>query len=230
MNKKYSFVLLSGGIGSRMQNNIPKQYMLLAGKPVIMHSLEKADAIDLISEIVVVCSDDYKKTIMDMAEQYGIRKTIIFASAGKTRQASVLSGLKKVNNDNVIIHEAARPFVKVENIEELINNSSDNAIIGSRIPFTVVEGNNEVSGLLDRSKLINVQLPQKFQLKPLLESHLKAENDSMEFTEDASLLHYYQPEIKISVIEGKDYNIKLTNRIDMLVGEIIYDEFFRRRK
>lgn len=226
----YTLVLLSGGVGSRMHNNIPKQYMLLAGKPMIMHVLEKIDAIDSIAKIVIVCADEYQSSLSLMLDQYGIRKPVEFAPAGKTRQASVLSGLKKVETTNVMIHEAARPFVKVEEYKELIDEPCENAMIGSDIPFTVVQGHENVEGILDRSALVNVQLPQKFNTKLIRDAHLKAEADDNVFTEDASLLFYYNPETKIKIVKGQEYNIKLTTRIDMLAGEIIYDEIFRRRK
>lgn len=226
----YTLILLSGGVGSRMHNSIPKQYMLLAGKPMIMHVLEKVDAIESIAKIVIVCADEYQSSLSLMLEQYGIQKTVQFAPAGKTRQASVLSGLKKVETSDVMIHEAARPFVKVEEYQELIDEPCENAMIGLDIPFTVVEGHENVEGILDRSSLVNVQLPQKFNTKLIRDAHLKAEAENAFFTEDASLLFHYRPETKIKIVKGKEYNIKLTTRIDMLAGEIIYDEIFRRRK
>ncbi|MBO4701114.1 MAG: 2-C-methyl-D-erythritol 4-phosphate cytidylyltransferase [Lachnospiraceae bacterium] len=226
----YTLVLLSGGVGSRMQQSIPKQYMLLAGKPMIMHILDKVDKIEEIEKIIVVCAEEYRVSLNMMREQYGIKTPITYANAGESRQASVLSGLKMVETDNVIIHEAARPFVTVDDYKELIDCPLENAMIGLDIPFTVLKGHDKVEGLLTRSELVNVQLPQKFNTKILLDAHKKAENEGMKFTEDASLLFYYNPEIPIKIIKGKDYNIKVTTRMDMLTGEIIYDEIFRRRK
>lgn len=226
----YTMILLSGGIGSRMQQSIPKQYMLLAGKPMIMHVLDKVDAIDEIKKIVIVCAEEYRTAINLMLDQYGITKPVDYADAGESRQASVLSGLRKVETDNVIIHESARPFVKTEEYLELLNEPTENAMIGLDIPFTVLKGHENVEGLLIRSELVNVQLPQKFNTKLIFEAHEKAMKEGKIFTEDASLLFYYHPDIKIKIIKGKDYNIKITTRMDMLTGEIIYDEIFRRRK
>ena len=87
-----------------------------------------------------------------------------------------------------------------------------------------------MEGLLKRSDLVNVQLPQKFETKLLVSAHQKAEAEEMEFTEDASMVFHYFPETDIKICEGMDYNIKLTTRIDMLAGEQIYDDIFRRRK
>lgn len=226
----YTLVLLSGGTGTRMHNSVPKQYMLLAGKPVIMHILERVDQLDRISEVVVVCTKEYIPSIELMLNQYGIKKQVRFAPAGATRQESVKSGLALVKTDDVIIHEAARPFVKVEDFEKLINNKERNAIYGLSIPFTVVRGHEKIEGLLTRSELINVQLPQKFETKLLKDAHEKASKDNIEFTEDASMVYYYFPDTEIKICPGLDYDIKLTTRIDMLAGEQIYDDIFRRRK
>lgn len=226
----YTLILLSGGIGKRMNQPIPKQYMLLAGKPMIMHILDKINKIEQIQKVVIVCLREYRSSINLMIEQYGITKPFEYADAGSSRQASVLSGLKKVETDDVIIHEAARPFVTIDDYAELINEDAENAIMGVNIPFTVIKGHENVEGLLTRSELVNVQLPQKFNTKILLEAHEKAADEGKVFTEDASLLFYYNPGAKIKILEGKDYNIKVTTHMDMLAGEIIYDEIFRRRK
>ena len=226
----FTLILLSGGAGTRMKYAVPKQYMLLAGKPVIMHILERLDSIQAISDIVVVCTPEYEGTITEMVSQYGIRKPIRYAPAGRTRQESVLSGLSLVTSPDVIIHEAARPFVKVEDFEEIIRCPERNATFGLDIPFTVLRGQDHVEGVLTRSELFNVQLPQKFETTVLKEAHGKALADGMAFTEDASLVFHYFPETIIHICQGRDYNVKLTTRIDMLAGEIIYDEVFRRRR
>ena len=170
----FTLILLSGGAGTRMKYAVPKQYMLLAGKPVIMHILERLDSIQAISDIVVVCAPEYEGTITEMVSQYGIRKPIRYAPAGRTRQESVLSGLSLVTSPDVIIHEAARPFVKVEDFEEIIRCPDRNATFGLDIPFTVLRGQDHVEGVLTRSELFNVQLPQKFETSVLKEAHGKA--------------------------------------------------------
>ncbi len=227
---KYSMILLSGGHGHRMKNSIPKQYMLLAGKPVIMHILEKVDLISEITEIIIVCADEYRTKIQDMIMQYGIHKRIKFAGAGASRQASVKSGLDTAAEENIIIHEAARPFIKVDDIKKLIDIKSVNAMLGLEIPFTVIRGHEFVEAPLNRTELVNVQLPQKFSKTLLLKAHNKAIQENTVFTEDASMVNTYFPEEKIEISRGMEYNIKLTTPLDMLLGELIYEENFRRRK
>lgn len=226
----YTLVLLSGGTGLRMKKAIPKQYLLLAGKPVIMHTLERIDRIKEISDIIIVCTDEYLSPIEMMLVQYNIQTPIRFARAGKTRQISVKSGLDLVTTEKVILHEAARPFVSEKDFITLINEPCTNAIYGRSIPFTVIKGHENVEGILDRSELINVQLPQKFLTKELKNAHTRAEQEKRLFTEDAGLVHFYHPDIKIKICEGMDYNIKLTSPMDLIIGEIIYKEYFARRK
>ena len=225
-----TMILLSGGSGRRMQNSIPKQYMLLAGKPVIMHILERLEKLESISKIVIVCTEAYRSSITLMLEQYGISKEIVLAPAGQARQESVLNGLGYVETDTVIIHEVARPFVTTDDFNRLIEYDSENVIYGLPIPCTVLKGHKMIEGELERSELINVQLPQKFRTDLLQKCHQRAASEGKHFTEDAGLVFHYFPDQKIEVCPGMEYNIKLTTRQDMIIGEIIYDEVFRKRK
>jgi len=226
----YTLVLLSGGVGARMKKEIPKQYLLLAGKPVIMHILERINKVKEIAKIVIVCKEEYRASIKLMLVQYNITVPVKFAKAGDTRQESVKSGLEFVTTENVILHEAARPFVSERDFIRLIEEPGKNVTFGTTIPFTVIKGHERVEGILDRSELVNVQLPQKFDANLLKEAHDKAAQEKRVFTEDAGLVYYYYPNTKIKICEGMDYNIKLTTSMDLMTGEIIYKEYFARRK
>ena len=225
----YSAILLSGGKGKRMKKEIPKQYLLLEGKPIIMHSLERLDRIDKINEIIVVCEEEYRAGIELMIKQYNIETHVEFAPAGEERQESVFNGIKKVKNENVIIHEAARPFVTENDYMRLINAENPNAFLGYSIPFTVVKGGECVTGTLNRNELVNVQLPQKFETSLLKEVHEKARADKKIFTEDAGMVFEYTKK-RVEIIEGTAYNIKITEPVDLLIGEIIYKEYIAGRK
>ncbi len=225
----YSAVLLSGGKGTRMMGNIPKQYMLLAGKPMIMHSIERLDVIEDIDEIIIVCEREYISKIQTMIREYKISKNIEYAPAGGTRQESVCSGLQCAKNSHVIIHEAARPFVTVNDFKRLILAKGENATLGWPVPYTIVKGKNKITGILERSELVNVQLPQKFLTQPLLKAHMMAAANGENFTEDASLLYFYE-KCHIEIIDGSEINLKITEPSDFALGEIIFKEHFARRK
>lgn len=219
-----SVILLAGGTGTRIGNSIPKQFMILAGKPVIMHTLERLDESQYVDEIVIVCHKDYIDNMNHYIETYMLENNYKIIEGGSTRQESVYKGLMAAKNENIVIHEAARPFVKKDEFNQIITNENPNIMYGLDIPFTVVEGHNNVEGILDRSSLVNVQLPQKFNRKLLLTAHKQAIRDKLTFTEDASLLYHYSKE-KIEIIKGKPYNIKITNPLDILIGEVIYKEY-----
>lgn len=223
----YTLLFLSGGTGTRMNNTIPKQYMLLDGKPVIMHTLERVQSIDEIDDIVIVCAKEYESAINAMLSQYRITKPVQFAPAGDTRQQSVYNGLQLVHSDDLILHEAARPFVKIQDFRRLIAVPERNATFGSKIPFSVLKGHHQIEGLLDRSELFNVQLPQKFETRLFKESHQRAADEGREFTEDAGIIFLYHPEVPIVVCPGMGYNIKLTTPLDFTIAQAIIGTEFK---
>lgn len=149
---------------------------------------------------------------------------------GLTRQESVYNGLICAERERVIVHETARPFVSCEDIKTLIADEDINCTYGSDLPFTVLNKNgNYISGLLEREKLVNIQLPQKFDRKTLVKAHQIAMQEGRTFTEDASMLMTYDLG-RVKIIPGKEYNIKLTELLDMLTGEQIYKTFFANRR
>ncbi len=227
--KKVSFILLSGGKGIRMNNDVPKQYMLLGGKPIIIHSLERVESIAEIDQVIIVCEEKYVDTIKEFAENYSLKKAIDFAPAGKDRQSSVKNGLKLAKNEVVIIHEAARPFVQTKTFETLIRDEAENITLGYGINYTVlIQKEGYISGNLERSSLLNIQLPQKFNRDLLLECHALSEQDDRVFTEDAGMIYHYKG-AKIKVIKGSSTNLKITEPLDIILGEQIYRQMFLGR-
>jgi 2-C-methyl-D-erythritol 4-phosphate cytidylyltransferase len=220
-----SVVLLAGGSGSRMKYDLPKQFLLLAGKPVIMHTLERLEKIDDIGEIIITCLSSYKNYLIDYIDKYNLKKIYKVIDGGNTRQESVFNGLNNSTNDTIIIHEAARPFVTIEDFRKLLLHSKTNVTFGMDIPFTVLNTEDcKITGVLDRDNLVNIQLPQKFNKILLLNAHKKAIKEGKLFTEDASLLFYYEHS-DIAVLDGQDYNIKLTKNFDLIIAEEIYKEY-----
>lgn len=226
---KYSAIILSGGRGNRMRESVPKQYLLLGGKPMIIHSVERLDRIDSIGEIIIVCELNYVDHLREMMREYSIEKPVRLVEGGLTRQQSVYNGLKAAEYDNIILHEAARPFVRQRDFESLIANHAVNVTFGYDIPFTVLRGSDKVIGILDRSELINVQLPQKFNKQVLIVAHEKANKNNVTYTEDASLLFDNSSET-IAIQKGSNLNVKITEPLDLELGEIIYKNYIINRK
>ena len=221
MTKTYSLILLAAGVGRRMRSDTPKQLMLLAGKPMILHSLLAVEAIEEIAEVVITCPAKHMNAIGEALSHYRIRKPIHYVLGGETRQASVLAGVEAASSEHVIIHEAARPKVTAETFRRLIGEPSENAVYGLDIPFTVLfRKDGEVSGSIDRSTIFNVQLPHKFRRDTLLEAHREAAAEGRTYTDDAGLMFDHGTAARL--LEGDETNIKITTRLDhVLVGRLL---------
>lgn len=221
--EKFSFILLSGGIGSRMMSKKPKQLINVLGIPIIQYSLQAIKDIRNIKELIINYPVGQKNSIKSIIKSSGLTCEIKYVKAGKTRQESVYKAIKKASFKNVIIHESARPIVNKNTFVNLMDSEFKNCGYMSKIPFTVVPVNNEESsvvGSLDRNKLRNVLLPQKFVLKDLLDAHKKASKQDIEYTEDATLL-ICNTDRKFNFIDADDTNIKVTYPKDLHIVEHI---------
>lgn len=221
----FSAVILAGGAGSRMHQSVPKQFIALAGKPMIMHTLERLERIDEIGEIIVACHPQYKRLLEMHIAAYMLKKSYKIIDGGNTRQHSAYLGVQATANEDIIIHEAARPFVTTREFMALIEDEAENVTYGLDIPFTVsIRTGEMITGLLERDKLVNVQLPQKFKRTPLLAAYQRAEEDGVIFTEDTSLLYQYSG-LPVKILKGTPNNVKVTNSMDLSAGETIYKEY-----
>ena len=208
-----------------MGASAPKQFALLGGKPVIMHILEKAEKLEEVDALVVTCPKAYLDETAELLANHRLTKEFSCIEGGETRQASVYRGLLALeDHDTVIIHEAVRPFVPLEDFRALIDSEHENVIYGTEIPFTVLRGHTSVEGTLERQDLVNVQLPQKFARAELLAAHEQALADGHLSTEDASLLFDYS-QSHIAILPGSEVNIKITHPVDLIVGEAIYEQY-----
>jgi len=219
----HTLLLLAGGVGNRMDSDIPKQVKLLKGKPMLIYSLHAAEKVDEFDEIIIPCPEDYLGMIKNVVREFGIKKKIRFIVGGSTRQKSVYLSLLKNKSEKVVVHESARPLVRPEYFKTLINDPSENVIYGLDIPFTVLYRDKErVSGIIDRNKIFNVELPHKYNASVLLGAHKKAMAEAKFFTEDASLVFHYGNEVKI--LPGHYENIKITTWVDYLIAEKLLEE------
>ncbi len=222
---KTGMIILAGGIGKRMNKPIPKQFLILAGKPIIVHVLEKVEQLTDVERVVITCPAEFVAETQKLLEHRNLAGRFSCIEGGETRQESVYKGMLELGAcETIVIHEAVRPFVTLAEFRVLIDSDFENAIYGTRIPFTVLAGHEYVEDTLERSRLVNVQLPQKFNAEKLMQAHESARADGIEFTEDASMLFHYQ-EARIRILEGSERNIKITEPTDLIIGEAIYNEY-----
>jgi 2-C-methyl-D-erythritol 4-phosphate cytidylyltransferase len=203
-----SVILLSGGVGSRFGSSLPKQYHLLLGKEIILHSLDLFLSLEF-PEIIVVCSEQEEPIFGG--------KNVIFARQGKRRQDSMLSGLKKATLDFVCIHDGARPLVRKEDVIKCYLAAKKNgaAALGTRVADTIKKEENGSITTLDRASLWQMQTPQIIKRELLL----KAVENLGTVTDDLSIIENFGH--TPAIIEGSASNIKITNPIDLQIAEVL---------
>ncbi|MDR0950524.1 MAG: 2-C-methyl-D-erythritol 4-phosphate cytidylyltransferase [Candidatus Ancillula sp.] len=221
----YSLLLLNGGVGKRVKAAGPKQFINIKGLPILVYSLIAADQEERITEIVMNYPEGYKEQVEDVVRRWAIKTPVILVEAGETRHDSVRKLLDVSTNDKIIIHEAARPLVTTADFSELIDSEKENVSFMLPISFTVapVDPNKEqVTGYIERDKLRNVQLPQKFDKKDLQEAHEWALKNNEKFTEDATLVASFGRDV--FYITGEDINFKITTPLDVQIATLLLEK------
>ena len=224
----FGMVVLAGGIGRRIGRPFPKQFLLLGGKPLLVHVLEKGRPIKELERVVITCPEAHLDETRQLIENHGFDRRFTCIVGGASRQESVYKGLLALEGiDSVLVHEAVRPLVTTEEFRGLISSPDENAMYGIPISFTVLRGHEYVEGLLDRDELVNVQLPQKFDRAKLLAAHEAARAEGTQFTEDASLFVHHTGE-RVRILPGSERNVKITVPTDIVMAEALYADFIGR--
>jgi 2-C-methyl-D-erythritol 4-phosphate cytidylyltransferase len=209
-----SLVLLAGGSGSRMQSEIPKQFLQLKNKGVVFHSLDIFRNIDEIDEIIVVTDDKWRPAFQEYK--------VVFASPGARRQDSLFNGLQKVSPETkwILVHDAARPLITEKMVRNLIEEGKTHgaATLGVPLKATVKEGNLDklVARTLDRSLLWEIQTPQFVSKQILIDGFAIANRDNLTVTDDTSLAELCGKPVKL--VFGSYSNLKITTPEDIALA------------
>ena len=221
MNNTVSAVIAAAGSGSRMKSSVNKQFLLLDGIPVLAHTLKVFQNAEIIDEIVIVASEKELLSIGELVDKYNITKVKSITKGGATRQASVKCGLEKISGSRVLIHDGARPFVTIKQIEEVAQKLlyCSAAAVGVKVKDTIkrVNKDNVIVETLDREELVQIQTPQGFVSNVIIDAHNRAEKEGILVTDDCALAEYMG--IDVYVVEGSSRNIKITVPEDLEIGE-----------
>lgn len=227
MNKHV--IIVAGGKGLRMGNDIPKQFLLLAEKPVLMRTLDVFYSTDKNLNIILVLPEEQQAYWRKLQEQYVFDIPHRVVSGGETRFHSVKNGLDMIpeNDGFVAVHDGVRPFVAPEVIKKSFDEAGKYKAV---IPVVdIVETVREIRA--DESQTVNremyklVQTPQVFDLKLLKEAYRQPYTAS--FTDDASVIEAFGE--KVHLIQGNRENIKITTPFDLLIGEAIIQKLKDKR-
>lgn len=220
-------VIVAAGKGVRASpaGDRPKQYLPLAGKPVLLRTLEAFLAHDGIDFVLPVIDNSHQHFFEEIRAQIGTHpKLLAPAYGGASRQASVLAGLRSLRDvkpGNVLIHDAARPFIPGEIISRALQSLQNEpaCLVANPVSDTLkMEQGGHVARTIDRKGLWRAQTPQGFHFGIVLDAHEKAENDGRDdFTDDAALAEWQGHNVVL--IAGSERNIKLTTAEDFDLAE-----------
>ena len=215
-------LIVAAGAGSRMRSSLPKQFMLLDGKPILFHTINSFLFLGDV-EFTIVLSSDYVDYWKDLCSSYGFNIPHNIVEGGSTRFHSVKSGLKNIpDNSVVLIHDAARPFASKETIIRVIElaNRKSNAIPAIGISDSIREVYGGYNKVVNRDNLRVIQTPQGFHSTVIRAAY--NQNYNTDFTDDASVLE--STGNNINLVDGNPENIKITNAIDLVFAEGILQQ------
>jgi 2-C-methyl-D-erythritol 4-phosphate cytidylyltransferase len=201
-----------------------KQFMLLNGSPILIHTIRKFVSSPLVSEIVVALRKDNLSWANDLFQGQGFAKAVRTVEGGESRQQSVENALENISGDTdlVAVHDAVRPFIEIEVIERVIREAGESgaAIVGI-VPVDTVKQvhRNKVRATLPRERLILTQTPQVFKLDLLRQAFERARQDLFIGTDESSLVERLE-RVEVSVVPGTDRNIKITKPTDMELARL----------
>ena len=218
---KTSAIIVAGGVGNRMNSDIPKQFLEVLGKPVIAYTINAISKCKDIDEIVLVTLPDYIVFCKDIVDEFQFSKVSKIVCGGATRQESVYNGLREMSEDTdvVVIHDGARPLIEPDVIRESVLSALEFgcAAVGVKMKDTikVVDADGYIVSTADREKLWQVQTPQTFRKEIIKSLYEDASNSSKQFTDDCMLAESVGYRVKM--IEGSYENIKITTPQDIFI-------------
>lgn len=222
--EKVTGIVLAAGAGKRMNSAVHKQYMMLAGKPVICYALETFAASEVTDIVLVAGVGEIAYCREEIVERYGIRKVSAIVEGGRERYHSVYEGLKAARGaDYVLIHDGARPLVTVDMIHRSIEmaRQCQACVVGMPVKDTikVVGADGFARETPDRRRLWQMQTPQTFDYSLILNAYEKvAGQEDAAVTDDAMVLELVAGR-QARIIEGSYQNLKITTPEDLLVAE-----------
>lgn len=227
-----SVIIPAAGLGTRMGRETAgvsrKQFMLLDGSPILIHTIRKFLKAPSVTEIIVALREDDMEWARETLDQENPGKPVRLVQGGDSRQESVENALAAVTGtpDLIAVHDAVRPFVSPELIERVIAEAAEKgaAIVGI-VPVDTVKRvrQHTIRATLPREHLALAQTPQVFKYSLLKEAFAKAREDAFIGTDESSLVERLET-VDVAVVQGSDRNIKITRPGDMELARLFLKE------
>lgn len=231
--------ILAGGIGTRMGNvELPKQFLKVADKPIIIHTLEKFINNSKIDNIIICCPKNWITYMNDLLFKYFSNEKIEVVEGGSTRYETLINGCKYIeekyglnDEDIVVTHDSVRPFLTQRIIDENIEALKDCSAVNTVVPDidTIVESidGEEISSIPNRTYMYQGQSPQSFYIKEFIDLYNSLTEKEKETLTDACKIYSLKNK-KVKIVKGETYNFKITNIYDLKIAEAIYTEILNK--
>ncbi len=220
INNQNAVIIVARGKGTRMGASLPKQFMLLGDKPILMHTLERFHSYDKFLTLILVLPVDQQQYWLDLCKKFQFNLSVKIADGGETRFHSVRNGLSKLTTEKYVgVHDGVRPFVSVEVIRRCYETVRKHKAVIPTIPVvdSLRQLDEQESRTVDRSAFCLVQTPQVFCSDVLQRAY--QQEYAAAFTDDASVVEALG--YPITLIEGNRENIKVTTPFDLRIGEAL---------
>ena len=234
--------IFAGGIGSRMGSSVPKQFLEIYGKPIIVHTLEKFQYNDKVDLIYVGCKEEYISLLESLVKKYNLNKIKVgcILEGGKSGLETIYKILEKIYSEHsdsyVLIHDGVRPNITENVIDENIDmaHKYGNAITvvpNFETPI-ICENGQTIDKTLNRNIIYTAKAPQTFKVKEIFEAYKKVYKKYKTFEIDGivdSCSIALSVGMKLNIVEGNRDNIKVTTESDYIeiLGRLVFDDYFK---
>ncbi len=218
-------IIAAAGQSKRMGGNINKQFIEIAGIPLLAYTLNIFQLASEIDQIIIAIENkNIELCCKEIVDKYNFTKVMKIISGGKERQDSIYNAIKIIPDETkyAIVHDGARPCITTKIISEVLDEAKKYGAAITAVPVkdTIKEvENNKIISTQNREKLVSVQTPQAFSFNIIKQAYLKAYEDNFYGTDDAMLVERLN--IDVRVVFGSYYNIKITTQEDLLFAETL---------
>jgi D-ribitol-5-phosphate cytidylyltransferase len=226
--------ILAGGKGTRMGNvEKPKQYLMLAGKPIIVHTVEKFVLNYQFKSIIISCPKEWMQYTKDIMSKHLKDERIVIIEGGSDRNETIYNGVRYIeehfgihDDDIIVTHDAVRPFITHRIIEENIEGALEFKAVDTVVPAfdTIVQAEGEfITNIPVRDQMYQGQTPQSFNISMLKNHYLSLSNEEKSILTDACKICLLAGE-QVKLVQGEVFNFKITTPYDLKIANAIVEE------
>ena len=228
MENKSIALVLAGGKGLRMNRDIPKQFIDIKDKPLIVHSLQTLDKCDLINEILIVCIKSHIELMREISKNYDIKKVTNVISGGNTRHESICHGITYLSktskmNTVILIHNANMPLVTEENIRECLINGNENNTIATSVAknngYFYFLKNNKLEIGPDRNEMLSAKVPEAARLSTMCKLYNDKKFSEKKYESYTAGMLGILDDMSVVPVYCEYTNFKITTEADYLLAD-----------